>query len=63
VKTLVPDLGRRTMQITDPKEIEDIEGDGVRDIVGWQDSQGHYFAYSSTVQRYRRRREIEESNG
>ena len=62
MKTPIPDSGRRAVEITDPREIADIERDDVHDLVGWQDSRGRYFAHVYTVSAYRRRRAVEEAD-
>lgn len=44
-----------TVRITDETEIAAIARDTAKDIVGWRDSGGHYYAYADTVRKFRRR--------
>jgi len=55
MKTTQSELARRIVPITDEREIGIIERDETQDIVGWCDSGGHYWAYTDTVRKYRRR--------
>jgi hypothetical protein len=56
VKTPTPAAAKRIVAIVDEAEIASIEANGLRDLIGWCDSAGHYYAYADSAEKYRARK-------